>query len=81
MRIIALISFLDIDGGYTEWSEWSKCSATCGGGVRYHSRTCTNPSPKNNGKTCIEQNLGPAKESEKCNTKPCRKRDIEYFND
>ncbi|CAH3032611.1 unnamed protein product, partial [Porites lobata] len=60
-----------IDGGYTEWSKWSECSATCGGGVRSRTRTCTNPSPKNGGKTCLEQDLGPAKETEKCNTDPC----------
>ncbi|KAL9969288.1 hypothetical protein ACROYT_G021487 [Oculina patagonica] len=61
----------NIDGGYTEWSEWSECSATCGGGVRWHSRTCTNPEPKNQGKTCIEQDLGPPKESGECNTQEC----------
>jgi len=60
-----------IDGGYTAWSKWSACSATCGGGVRWHSRTCTNPSPKGKGKTCKEQNLGPAKESQGCNTQKC----------
>nr|XP_058952512.1 coadhesin-like [Pocillopora verrucosa]XP_058952513.1 coadhesin-like [Pocillopora verrucosa]XP_058952514.1 coadhesin-like [Pocillopora verrucosa]XP_058952515.1 coadhesin-like [Pocillopora verrucosa]XP_058952516.1 coadhesin-like [Pocillopora verrucosa] len=62
----------NIDGGYTEWSEWSECTATCGGGSRSHSRTCTNPSPKNKGKTCIEQDLGPNMESEECNTQDCR---------
>ena len=68
--------FLDIDGGYTEWSEWSECTATCGGGSRSHSRTCTNPSPKNKGKTCIEQDLGPNMESEECNTQDCRKYNV-----
>ena len=71
--------FLDIDGGYTEWSEWSECTATCGGGSRSHSRTCTNPSPKNKGKTCIEQDLGPDMESEQCNTRDCRKHDVLTF--
>ena len=36
-----------------------------------NSRTCTNPSPQNGGKTCEEQNLGPARESQKCNTQEC----------
>eukprot|EP01134_Creolimax_fragrantissima_P008032 CFRG8032T1 len=44
----------DIDGGYTNYSI---CSATCGTGVR--TRECTNPSPSGNGKTCVEQGLGP----------------------
>ncbi|KAL9970173.1 hypothetical protein ACROYT_G022503 [Oculina patagonica] len=59
------------DGGYTEWSAWSKCSATCGGGVQWQSRTCTNPEPEGDGKTCKEQELGPAKQSQTCNTQPC----------
>ncbi|XP_078375646.1 coadhesin-like isoform X1 [Oculina patagonica] len=61
----------NIDGGYTEWTEWSECSATCGGGVRWHSRTCNNPEPKNKGKTCTEQELGPSVESGYCNTQDC----------
>lgn len=64
---------LDIDGGYTEWSKWTECTATCGGGTRRHSRTCTRPKPKNNGKTCVKQKLGPAIETENCNTKKCGK--------
>ena len=39
--------------------------------MRSRTRTCTNPSPKNGGKTCLEQDLGPAKETEKCSTDPC----------
>ncbi|XP_020630188.1 coadhesin-like isoform X2 [Orbicella faveolata] len=58
-----------VDGGYTEWSEFSECTVTCGGGVRERTRECTNPAPENNGKNCEE--LGPAKESEICNTEAC----------
>ena len=68
-----------IDGGYTEWSKWSKCSATCGGGVQWQSRTCTNPVPEGSGKTCKEQGLGPAKQSKKCNTQPCGKLSLVAF--
>ena len=68
-----LAYILDIDGGYTEWSKWTECTATCGGGTRRHSRTCTKPKPKNNGKTCVKQKLGPPVETEECNTKKCGK--------
>ena len=34
------------------------------------------PSPKNKGKTCIEQDLGPNMESEECNTQDCRKYNV-----
>ena len=68
------VYILDIDGGYTEWTEWTECTATCGGGTKRRSRNCTNPSPKNKGKTCIEQEqLGLPEESKECNTHECRK--------
>lgn len=69
---LVFVCILDIDGGYTEWTEWTECTATCGGGTKRRSRTCTNPSPKNKGKTCIEQGLEP-EETEDCNTQDCRK--------
>jgi hypothetical protein len=36
-----------VDG---EWSDWSKCSTTCGTGVQI--RTCTNPEPAHGGADC-----------------------------
>lgn len=61
--------YFPVDGGYTEWTKFSECNVTCGGGVRKRTRECTNPAPENNGKDCEE--LGPAKELEICNTKAC----------
>ncbi|XP_071100024.1 SCO-spondin-like isoform X1 [Haliotis cracherodii] len=47
-----------IDGGVTPWTQWTTpaCSRTCGPGLRSRtrSRTCTNPTPAFNGKTCTE---------------------------
>ena len=65
------VSVTGVDGGYSEWSSWSKCSATCGGGVSWSHRTCTKPSPSGDGQTCKEQNLGPEKKSKECNTQKC----------
>lgn len=34
---------LPINGGWSPWTSWSSCSHTCGLGVEYQQRTCTNP--------------------------------------
>ena len=75
--------FLAVRGGYTDWSEWGECSATCGGGVQKRARTCTSPPPSHGGPTCIEQDLGPAEEEQDCNTQDCGMLNINiysYFN-
>ena len=59
------------DGGYTEWSDWGKCSKECGEGVKTRRRDCTNPPSGWFGKTCLELNLGPPTEEKKCKIKEC----------
>ena len=59
-----------IPGGYTSWSNFSKCSVSCGeGGTRYRTRNCTNPVPKHGGKNCSK--IGSSFESEACNNFSC----------
>ena len=59
-----------IPGGYTLWSVFSKCSASCGGGgTKYRTRNCTNPIPQYGGQDCSE--IGPAIETKSCNNQPC----------
>ena len=41
-----------MDGGYTEWGNWSACSVTCGTGQRIRTRECTNPAPAHGGEEC-----------------------------
>ncbi|RMX41838.1 hypothetical protein pdam_00012500, partial [Pocillopora damicornis] len=59
-----------IDGGYTGWSAVSQCSVTCGGGIKALARTCKNPPPARGGKDC--KHLGAARNTQECNTQPCR---------
>jgi len=51
---------IKVDG---KWSEWSTCSATCGGGTQ--TRTCTAPAPQYGGADCQGAS------SQTCNTQAC----------
>ncbi|XP_044164585.1 SCO-spondin-like isoform X4 [Acropora millepora] len=52
-----------VDGGWSEWSEWTDCSVTCGGGVMSRKRNCDNPAPTAGGRLCE----GPSKDVKSCN--------------
>ncbi|XP_031573976.1 A disintegrin and metalloproteinase with thrombospondin motifs 16-like [Actinia tenebrosa] len=56
-----------VDGGYSKWSPWGKCSHPCGGGVRTRTRQCNNPTPRNGGKLCV----GESKKFQYCNNQKC----------
>lgn len=63
----SIITPTPIDGGWTTWSAWGTCSATCGGGTQTRTRTCTNPAPANGGANCV----GSTTETQACNTQTC----------
>ncbi|KAL4224322.1 Scavenger receptor Cys-rich [Mactra antiquata] len=44
------------DGGWSTWSHWSKCSASCQGGISSRQRYCNNPTPSQLGHDCIGNN-------------------------
>ena len=56
-----------IDGGWTNWTDWTNCSADCGGGNRTRTRTCTNPAPAHGGAQCE----GNSSEIQNCNSHAC----------
>ena len=42
-----------VDGGWSTWSDPTNCSPTCGANsTKTRHRTCTRPTPQNNGKEC-----------------------------
>ncbi|XP_031567072.1 uncharacterized protein LOC116302026 isoform X2 [Actinia tenebrosa] len=58
-----------INGGYTPFSDFSECSATCGRGLRYKHRTCTQPPPQFGGKDCTR--LGSPIKTVECHVAKC----------
>ncbi|XP_052281797.1 coadhesin-like isoform X3 [Dreissena polymorpha] len=56
-----------IDGGWTDWSIWSGCSVSCGGGFYKRYRDCTNPTPSPFGRQCAGSYIDVAV----CSTQPC----------
>ena len=70
-KLTIVLIVVSVDGGYSDWSNDSSCSVTCGGGTLERRRTCDNPPPSHGGKTCVEGGLGPDVETHACNSDPC----------
>ncbi|XP_073534603.1 A disintegrin and metalloproteinase with thrombospondin motifs 16 [Phyllobates terribilis] len=62
------------NGQWSDWSGWSPCSRTCGGGVSYKERQCNNPRPFHGGKFCE----GSSRLFKLCSTQKCPKNSIDY---
>ena len=56
-----------VDGGWSDYTDWTECSVECGGGIRSRTRLCNNPAPLNSGALCV----GDGTETEECNPSPC----------
>ena len=70
---IDFINFLTtaVDGGYSDWTEWTECDRTCGTGHQTRERICNNPLPSNRGRDCSV--LGKSTEVRECKNDPCSK--------
>ena len=51
----------------TEWSDWSECSVSCGGGIRFKRRECVYPKSGAVTNDCLEV----LEKQESCNENPC----------
>ena len=51
------------------WSKWAECSTTCGDGIQYRERQCSNPAPQFGGADCLA--TGPATERRSCFIAKC----------
>ncbi|XP_020629634.1 SCO-spondin-like [Orbicella faveolata] len=56
-----------INGRWSPWGKWCKCSKTCGTGIQTRKRTCSNPSPQHGGKPC----KGISEQTKSCQLKQC----------
>ena len=61
------ILLFEVNGEWSNWSVYSKCSQTCGIGKQTRTRTCTNPAPSPEGKDCI----GQSSDSQDCIVQTC----------
>lgn len=58
---------ISVDGIWSSWTSWNECDFTCGGGLRYRNRTCTEPIPQYGGEYCS----GNDTDVSTCNENPC----------
>ena len=56
-----------VDGNWSAYGAYSKCSADCGGGTKTRKRTCSNQIPQHGGRNCVGDN----KQTITCNTQHC----------
>lgn len=56
-----------IDGNWSQWSSYSSCTVSCGGGAQYRNRTCDNPEPEYGGLFCNGTDI----DINECNPENC----------
>ncbi|KAI1893463.1 hypothetical protein AGOR_G00123980 [Albula goreensis] len=66
-----------VDGSWGAWGPWGQCSRTCGGGVEFSLRECTDPEPQHGGRYCEGQRV----KYQSCNTQPCQDNNGKSFRE
>ncbi|KAJ8368227.1 hypothetical protein SKAU_G00082550 [Synaphobranchus kaupii] len=66
-----------VDGSWGPWGQWGLCSRTCGGGVEFSHRECSDPEPQHGGKYCEGQRV----KYQSCNTQPCQDNNGKSFRE
>ncbi|XP_055516059.1 hemicentin-1-like [Leucoraja erinacea] len=56
-----------VDGQWTGWGSWSRCTTSCGGGFHQRSRSCFDPPPQYGGRLCQGSDV----DIQSCNLEPC----------
>ena len=59
--------FVVVDGHWSDWSPWTSCTKTCGGGFRWRYRFCDEPLPSGTGADCV----GSTRQNFTCNFAEC----------
>ena len=78
-----LIYSFSAHGGWSTWTRYSSCSASCNGGRQTRTRTCTKPSPLTGGKLCPNRKGERAAEETQrrgCNWKTCPRKSFITFS-
>ena len=61
------LKYILVNGGFSSWIPFTKCSVTCGTGHQVRYRECTHPKPDYGGDECV----GEREKSSQCNVNVC----------
>lgn len=56
-----------VNGGFSNWSDWTECSVTCANGQNTRTRSCDSPAPLRGGDPCD----GEVVQYRDCTEMPC----------
>ena len=66
-KISRFNALFSVDGNWGAWSNYGKCSKSCGSGTQLRRRSCDKPPMSNGGTPCD----GSSVERRVCSTRPC----------